>query len=183
MDGRRHTQRLALTPVTEDQFEDLLLVHVDPAVVPWYGEPDSEALRTQARRMGATWAGGGVHKWLARHRETGEVVGRGGCSRIVLDAEPCVEMGWAVRGPFQGQGYATEIGQASLDFAFSVLGADSVVAFTEVHNLASQAVMRRLGMIFDKQLQRPGLIEGRPGIHADAAFVVFRARPDAPPVA
>lgn len=45
-----------------------------------------------------------------------------------------------------GSGYATEMGQAGLTFAFGALSVDSVVAFTEAHNTRSRAVMRRLGM-------------------------------------
>jgi putative restriction endonuclease len=48
--------------------------------------------------------------------------------------------------PHNGRGYATEIGRFGLDHAFSVLGVEEVVSFTEVHNLRSRAVMERLGM-------------------------------------
>ena len=55
-------------------------------------------------------------------------------------------MGWVVRDGLTGRGYGSEIGQAGLDWAARFFPDPSVVAFTEVHNQASKAVMRRLGL-------------------------------------
>jgi RimJ/RimL family protein N-acetyltransferase len=49
-----------------------------------------------------------------------------------------------------------------------------VVAFTEVHNHASRAVMERLGMRQVGSLRRDGLVEGRTGVHPDAPFALYR---------
>jgi [ribosomal protein S5]-alanine N-acetyltransferase len=53
---------------------------------------------------------------------------------------------WAVEPEQQGQGYATEAARAMIAYAFEHLRARRVVATTEHSNLASQAVMRKLGM-------------------------------------
>jgi RimJ/RimL family protein N-acetyltransferase len=65
-------------------------------------------------------------------------------------------------------------GRAGLAFAFETLAAEEVVAFTEVHNHASRAVMARLGMTQIGQIYRPGLLEGRTGIHNAAPFALYR---------
>ena len=59
---------------------------------------------------------------------------------------PCVEIAWRLRKEFWGQGYATEAARASLDFAFSELELDEVVAFTAVINKRSQLLMKRIRM-------------------------------------
>ena len=59
---------------------------------------------------------------------------------------PCVEIAWRLRKEYWGQGYATEAARASLDFAFSELALDEVVAFTAVINQRSQLLMARIGM-------------------------------------
>jgi RimJ/RimL family protein N-acetyltransferase len=56
-----------------------------------------------------------------------------------------------------------------------VLGSGEVVAFTEVHNVRSRAVMERLGMVYDHEIRRPGLVAGRPGMHPDAPFALYVA--------
>lgn len=73
-----------------------------------------------------------------------------------------------------GSGYATEIGRAGLDYAFSVLGVEEVVSFTEVHNARSRAVMERLGMRYVGQILRPGLIAGSADVHEAAPFALYQ---------
>jgi len=71
-------------------------------------------------------------------------------------------------------GYATEIGRFGHDCAFSVLGVEEVVSFTEVHNARSRAVMERLGMCYVGQILRPGLIAGSAVVHEEAPFALYR---------
>jgi [ribosomal protein S5]-alanine N-acetyltransferase len=58
------------------------------------------------------------------------------------------EMGlfWAISPANQRQGYASEAGQALIDFAFERLHVARIIATTEYENEASQGVMRKLGM-------------------------------------
>jgi RimJ/RimL family protein N-acetyltransferase len=85
-----------------------------------------------------------------------------------------LELGWALVETARGQGYATEIGAAGLDFAFGTLGARAVVAYTERHNRASRAVMERLGMTYVGEVTAEGLVEGVDGVRPDAAFTVYQ---------
>ena len=96
--------------------------------------------------MAAGWARDGVGKWMARDRADGSLVGRGGFTRIDLDGEQVLELGWVVRDARTGRGYATELGRAALAWAAEHQPGVPVVAFTEVHNLASRAVMDKLGL-------------------------------------
>lgn len=59
---------------------------------------------------------------------------------------PEVGLFWAFRPSFQGQGFATEAAKTLADQLFARLRLARIVATTERENLASQAVMRRLGM-------------------------------------
>lgn len=59
---------------------------------------------------------------------------------------PSVKIGWRLHQDYWGQGYATEAARAALEFAFSELGVEEVVAFTAVINQRSQLIMRRIGM-------------------------------------
>lgn len=57
---------------------------------------------------------------------------------------------WALGKAHQGQGYATEGARALIDHAFAHLNLKHIVATTEYDNQASIAVMRRLGMIIER---------------------------------
>ena len=59
---------------------------------------------------------------------------------------PEVGLFWALAPAHRGRGYATEAGRALLDHGFDSLGLARIVATTTHDNLASAAVMRRLGM-------------------------------------
>jgi RimJ/RimL family protein N-acetyltransferase len=59
---------------------------------------------------------------------------------------PEVGLYYHVRSDLRGRGYATEAARALVDFAFGPMRLLRIVATTERDNLASQAVMRHLGM-------------------------------------
>jgi RimJ/RimL family protein N-acetyltransferase len=63
-----------------------------------------------------------------------------------IRGNPPVEIGWFLDKQYWGQGYAPEAAQAWLDYAFTELNFDEVVAWTTVTNLPSQRVMQKLGM-------------------------------------
>jgi ribosomal-protein-alanine N-acetyltransferase len=141
----RFTDRLRLEPIGARHAEDLWRLFTDPAVAEWYGVWTLEKAQRAAASMASAWETDGVHKWMGYLRSTEALVGRGGLSRVHLLGQERLEIGWALLRPFWGQGYATEIGRAGLDFAFDELGADEVISFTETGNARSRAVMERLG--------------------------------------
>jgi RimJ/RimL family protein N-acetyltransferase len=198
----RCTSRLRLEPAGPANAADLWLVRSDDAVWPWYDDekPGLEEVARAAAFMGDSWRLHGVHKWIAYHRVSGEVVGRGGLSRTPVDddwaqiyaflpAEPWVrvpheshrpfaahanwlEIGWALRHGFWGQGYAVEIGRAGLAFAFDVLGMHAVVSCTVRHNVRSRAVMERIGMRYAGEIRSRGMAEGVAGERDGAPYAV-----------
>jgi RimJ/RimL family protein N-acetyltransferase len=168
------TTRLSLTPVGAADVEYLLVLYGDPKVAFWTGPWTRETIEAWAFGMAERWAREGVGKWMARQRSDGTLVGRGGFSRMDLDGEAVLELGWVVRDALTGRGYASEIGRAALEWAVVFAPHLPVVAFTEVHNAASRAVMRRLGLRDVGVIHREGLVAGRSGLHPDAPFSLYR---------
>ncbi|CAN5792794.1 GNAT family N-acetyltransferase [soil metagenome] len=73
---------------------------------------------------------------------------------------------WAIDPQHQQKGYATEAAQAMIDYAFIQLRWKRIIATTEYENLASQGVMRKLGMRLERNpfpdppwLQIVGILE------------------------
>ena len=73
---------------------------------------------------------------------------------------------WAIAPTQQRHGYATEAGQALIDYAFDQLNLGRIIATTTYDNAASLAVMRKLGMTLDRNplptppwLQAVGIVE------------------------
>jgi RimJ/RimL family protein N-acetyltransferase len=172
--GRRVTPRLRLEPIGAELAHDVWTLYQDPGIAAWLDGPWS---RTQVdhfvARMAQCWPRHGVGKWVAYDRGSGALVGRGGPSITDVLGGRHAEIGWAVRQQFWGRGYATEIGTAALDLVDHVLRVDEVIAFTEIHNWRSRAVMDRLGMSYRGEIRRPGLVEGQDGIVDDVPFALY----------
>lgn len=168
------TARLVLTPIRSEDVDDLVLLYGDPVVAWWTGPWSRATIEAWTTNMVKRWSVDGVGKWVAHDRSNGSLVGRGGFTLFDLDGDLVLELGWAVRDALTGRGYATEIGRAALEWAAAFFPGLPVVSFTEVHNVASQAVMRRLGLREAGGFRREGLIAGRPGLHPDAPFALYR---------
>jgi RimJ/RimL family protein N-acetyltransferase/ADP-ribose pyrophosphatase YjhB (NUDIX family) len=193
----RFTDRLRLEPVTgpngvvPGHAADLQRIFEDPWVARWYDmtlSPEQAAAKVAEHQAG--WERDAAGKWIAYERSTGELAGRGGLSRIPAGtptaeaiaalvgpewAADRLELGWALVESARGRGLATEIGRAGLDYAFSTLGAQAVVAFTEQVNTASQAVMKRLGLQYAGEIHADGWAADAPGVQPDAPFAVYVA--------
>ena len=72
------------------------------------------------------------------------------------------EIGWRLARAAWGRGYATEAAALALRHAFEVLDLPQVVSFTATANVASQAVMRRIGLQRRGEFDHPRLAEGHP---------------------
>lgn len=172
--GVRFTERARLVPIGLEHVEDLWRLHQDDAVAQWHGGRwTCDQARGYAERSSKAWETEGVHRWIAYDRVTCELIGRGGLSHAEIDGQRRFELGWTVRAPLWGRGYATEIGQAGLALGFNELNATEVVAITERHNKRSRAVMERLGMRYSREILAEGLLKGQDGIHENAPFVLY----------
>lgn len=82
-----------------------------------------------------------------RNQETDEVGSLVGAIGVVLDQQSNRgELGYWIGRDFWGQGIATDAANSVLDFAFSQLGLNRVVAECLVRNPASARVLEKLGM-------------------------------------
>ena len=149
------TERLRLSPIGPHLADELYRLHLDPGIARWYGEWTRADAEIRAAEIGRGWQRDGVGKWLAHHRESGELLGRGGLSYQDVAGARRLEIGWAVREEYWGSGYATEIGLAGLALAREI-SATEVVSFTEVHNARSRTVMERLGFTYRHDFRHRG---------------------------
>ncbi|MEP3045310.1 MAG: GNAT family N-acetyltransferase [Roseibium sp.] len=81
-----------------------------------------------------------------------------------LPFDPCVEVGWRLKRPAWGNGYATEAAKAWLRFGFETVDLTEIVSFTTKGNRPSREVMKRLGMVRNAEddFKHPMLDGGHP---------------------
>lgn len=77
---------------------------------------------------------------------SGDIIGRAGLRRDLVDGEEVVEVGWILARRFWGNGYATELARALLAHAPALAEGRRVVAEIRPENAASVRVALRAGM-------------------------------------
>jgi ribosomal-protein-alanine N-acetyltransferase len=102
------------------------------------------------------WDHVGFGPWAFLETDTGQFVGRAGLERANVAGRPSVQVLFAVRHDAWGRGYATEMAVAAVDCARR-LGLPEVVGFTLTTNIASQRVLEKAGLSFERVLEHAGL--------------------------
>lgn len=145
------TSRLRLRTLTLEDAPFYLEVLNTPQFIRWIGDRQirSEAQARDALAIGPLTMQSvrGFSLYLVERRADGVAIGI--CGLIKREALADVDIGYAFLPAFTGQGYATEAARAVLDHA-RALGMARVVAITTPGNDASDAVLRRIGMQFER---------------------------------
>lgn len=112
------------------------------------------------------WKNHGFGLWAVGIPSVAPFIGYAGLLRVGFTAHftPCVEVGWGLARAYWGYGFATEAAEAALQFGFTQLVLNEIVAFTAVANVRSRRVMERLGMRRDEagDFEHPQIAEGHP---------------------
>ena len=158
MIGVLETERLVGEPMGLDHHGALMALLGDPRVGATLGgvQTPEQSAETLAGHV-AHWRRHGFGLWLWRDRETCDVVARGGLRHTHVGGRDEVEVGWAVMPERWGEGFATELGAASLRVAFDVLALEDVVSFALPANHASRRVMEKLGFELERDVVYAGL--------------------------
>ncbi len=161
------TPRLVLRPWRPSDLPVFAALNADPAVMEHFPAPltraQSDAL---AARFHDHFSRLGFGFWALEIPGQAAFIGCVGLMTLPFEAPftPRVEIGWRLLAEQWGKGYATEAAQAVLDFAFTRLGLDEVVALTVPANHRSRQVMVRIGMTHsvDDDFEHPLLPPGHP---------------------
>lgn len=173
------TQRLLLRQWKESDYPAFARMSADAEIMRYFPSVlTDEQSRDIADRCRELIHQRGWGFWAVEVKATNEFAGFIGLHEpsAELPFSPCVEIGWRLARYFWGKGLATEGAQAALDFAFSELALNEVVAFTAISNKRSERVMQRLGMIRDeKTFEHPQIPVG----HALRQHILYRKKPEA----
>jgi ribosomal-protein-alanine N-acetyltransferase len=141
------TERLLLREFRRDDLAAIQVYASDPEVsrfMPWGPNTIEETAAFLTHTMAQANAQPRTTYSLAIVTDT--VIGS---ISISVDREPMRqqgEMGYVLRRPSWGQGYATEAGLAMLRFGFDNLGLHKIAATCDPENHASARVLTKLGM-------------------------------------
>lgn len=155
------TERLTLRRFSPDEADLLIELDSDPAVMRYLTGGEATAPDLVRERIlpslfvGYERWGGDFGVFAAQEQDSGDFLGW-----FCLRPEPGgprdeAELGYRLRRPAWGKGYATEMSAALLDKAFSELDVRLVWGETMALNLTSQKVMEKVGMTVATTLPTP----------------------------
>ncbi len=97
----------------------------------------------------------GVCHWAVIEKATARLVGH--CGFNLFEDGPDIELAFHFHRACWGRGYATEAARASLDYAFTVLKKNRIVALTDPRNAASIRVLEKLGFAHVRDVVEHGV--------------------------
>ena len=141
------TPRLLLREMTTSDLPAICRVLQDEKTMYAYEHAfsDEEAqawLNNQLRR----YREDGFGLWAVVLKESGEIIGQCGITLQDVNGEWVPEVGYLFERAYWHQGFATEAAIACKEYAFSVLGLDTVYSIIRDNNIDSQNVAKRNGM-------------------------------------
>ncbi len=142
------TEQLALKKLKLEDLDLFVDLDSDPAVMHYitdgvprershYEERIPELLKYISENPG-------LGLWPTYLKETNEFIGWYILKHLPDDGE--VEIGFRIKKKFWGKGYSTEAGLALLKHGFETVGLDRIAAIVRPDNLASQAVIKKIGL-------------------------------------
>lgn len=138
------TDRLLLRPLTTADLDEVVELHAMPEVKRTMGAFDRPAALARLERNELEWDERGHGLVAILERASGRFLGRSGLKYWPQFDE--TEVGWVLRTDVWGHGFATEAGQACLDWGFRDLDVPYLTAMIVADNRRSIAVAGRLGM-------------------------------------
>lgn len=161
------TRRLVLRSWREEDIEPFIAMGQDKNVMACFpGLLSRQQTLALVKRIQQHFSCYGYGLWAVERKDTKKFIGFAGLSHPSFDASftPALEIGWRLASDQWGQGFAPELSQAILRFAFDELHLDEVVSFTARINIKSRRVMEKIGMSYDSSddFDHPKVEEGHP---------------------
>ena len=143
-----HTNRLTLVPLSMEHLQTAYAYSSDPVLTKYMMflpvdslEETKKFIEDSQRELEKDVPGYYEFAVLLGDRHIGSV-------NLYFDTAPDIgELGWLFLPEYQGRGYATEAAKGLLEWGSTHLGIKHFIAHCDAENLASQGVMRKLGMV------------------------------------
>jgi RimJ/RimL family protein N-acetyltransferase len=166
---RLETDRLVLRAWRDTDIDAFHAICSDPLVMATLGPlMTRDQVAASVERMQRLQSDDGHCFWAMTRKADQKLIGWCGVIRGDMDTPVAgkLEAGWRVASSEWGHGLATEAAIASVQWTFDNRDDDAVWAITTVKNRASRAVMERLGMEY-----QPDLDFDHPKVPADSPLL------------
>jgi len=153
------TARLQADRLTADDLPEIRRMHADARVMEHLrGVRDEAGNAAYLARNLQHWTDYGFGLWILRELGGGPPVGRAVLRHLVVEDVEEVEVGYAFYPEYWGRGLATEIAAACLALGREKLHLKTIVAVTSLSNAASQHVLRKVGLAYERDFMEDGKV-------------------------
>jgi len=142
-----HTERLILREMTPQDVNTLLKHFGNPQVVKFLDMnpiKSTEQADEWLRWMGGFFSAKGGLRWGVERKLDGEFIGSAGLHNWNREAH-YAELGYDIAQQYWGDGYATEVARAIIEFGWQQMKLNRIEADVVQGNIASMKIMERLG--------------------------------------
>ncbi|MGW3141470.1 GNAT family N-acetyltransferase [Streptomyces sp. NPDC001139] len=154
------TPRLLLRSWHEDDLVPMADINGDPRVMRWIDDGsvrDLDHTAAAVERWEEEWDEEGFGLFAVELLASGELIGFTGLSvpEFLPEVMPAVAISWRLGSQFWDQGYVSEAAHATLEFALQDRGLDRVISISRMGDNASENVIRKLGMVPERETVHP----------------------------
>lgn len=142
-----NTDRLMLRLHTKEDADDILELRSDPDVMKYMDQhppKDKTEVLANIKEIHKDFKDKKGINWTIKLKGSTEAIGYMSFWRID-HSNHRLEMGYALKKSHWNKGIAIEAGKAAIDFAFEKLKAHSIMANINPKNIASEALLQKLG--------------------------------------
>lgn len=157
------TKRTIFSIPSETDYQEILKLKTSVQVRKYLGGPVSEANFKDIFEQIISANKPEIY-WVARDKNSNNLVGL-----LSITEHPNnehLEVSYEINPNFWGKGYATEVVQRVIQYAFDELKLDKIIAETQKKNQASIRVLEKLGMTFEREVKRHNEIQVIYGIQS-----------------
>ena len=155
------TARLRIRSYRDDDLADLVALAGNWEIARWVGtipHPYTEADgREWIARVRENHATGRPRRFAIALKKTDRLIGGIGLDGSTGDGSEEPALGYWLGQPYWGEGYAREAAASVIDYGFRTLGLQTIRAYTDPGNTASQKVLLHCGLKYvgDIELTKP----------------------------
>jgi [ribosomal protein S5]-alanine N-acetyltransferase len=154
MDILISTERLIIRALTADDADGIYALDTDPEVHRYLGNSPIKTIE-QAKDVitfiQKQYKENGIGRWAIIEKSSNNFVGWTGLKLMketVNNHTNYYDLGYRLQKKYWGKGYATETAAAVLDFAFTKMKLTEIFGITDIENIGSNNVLKKLGLQF-----------------------------------
>jgi [ribosomal protein S5]-alanine N-acetyltransferase len=150
------TKRLLLRHLAPDDLDDLFAFYCEGQVSQYIPDAPKSYEETKEELdwiITEYYGRYGFGVWGTILKETGAFIGRCGLIPWTIEEREEVEVAYALKRKYWGQGLEAEAAQAIVQYGFEHLHFARLICMIPCENHASIRIARKIGMIFEKEVE------------------------------